>query len=115
MPVVTRCFTALLLGLLALPGAARDFLDYPEDPLDTHKAVSGTPGREAAGAGADPCRIQGPAPEQWGLVDVIEQALCHNPQTRQAWANARQQASQLGMAESAYLPSFNFSMPVSRA
>lgn len=108
-----RHVTAVLLVMLALPVAAKDFLEYPEDPLDTHKAVSGTPGRDAAGAGADPCRIQGRAPVQWGLVDVIEQALCHNPETRQAWANARQQASQLGMAESAFLPSLSFSMPIS--
>ena len=46
---------------------------------------------------------------------MIEQALCHNPETRQAWANARQQASQLGVAQSAYLPSLNFSMPISRS
>lgn len=106
---------AFTLLLASLPAMAKDFLVYPDDPLDTHKAVSGTPGRDVTQAGADPCQIINHKPEQWGLLDVIEQALCHNPQTRQAWANARQQASQLGMAESAYLPSFNFSLPISRA
>ncbi len=105
----------LALSLGSPPVSAKDFLPYPDDPLGTHADVSGTPGRGAAQAGSDPCRRLTRVPEKWGLVEVIEQALCHNPQTRQAWANARQQASQLGMAESAYLPSFNFSMPVSRA
>lgn len=106
---------AFTLLLASFPAMAKDFLAYPDDPLDTHKAVSGTPGRDVTQAGEDPCRIISHKPDSWGLLDVIEQALCHNPQTRQAWANARQQASQLGMAESAYLPSFNFSLPISRA
>ena len=94
---------------------AGDWIEYPEDPLGTHESVSATPGRAATQADADPCLILRQKSKQWSLIDVIEQALCHNPQTRQAWANARQQASQLGMAESAYLPSFNFSLPISRS
>src|SRR5690606_4813126 len=38
------------------------------------------------------------------LADVVNSALCNNPQTREAWASARQQAAQLGIARSAYLP-----------
>jgi outer membrane protein len=41
------------------------------------------------------------------LADVVNVALCNNPQTREAWASARQQAAQLGVARSAYLPSIN--------
>ncbi len=41
------------------------------------------------------------------LADVANSALCNNPQTREAWASARQQAAQLGVARSAYLPSIN--------
>ena len=41
------------------------------------------------------------------LSDVANSALCNNPQTREAWASARQQAAQLGVARSAYLPSIN--------
>lgn len=39
------------------------------------------------------------------LADVANTTLCNNPQTREAWANARVQAAQLGIARSAYLPS----------
>ncbi len=114
----SRCGIWLIAGLLAWqtgPARAGDWVDYPDDPLDTHGAVSATPGRAPVRSGADPCRILTQSPEAWGLIDVIEQALCHNPETRQAWANARQQASQLGVAQSAYLPSLNFSMPISRS
>ncbi len=41
------------------------------------------------------------------LSDVVERALCNNPQTRVAWLNARIQAAQVGAAESAYLPTIN--------
>src|SRR5664279_2428188 len=45
-----------------------------------------------------------------GLADVADAALCNNPQTREAWANARIQAAQVGIARSAYLPSVNDSV-----
>ena len=38
------------------------------------------------------------------LSRVVDLALCANPQTREAWANARAQAAQLGVAEAAWLP-----------
>ena len=41
------------------------------------------------------------------LAEVAEAALCNNPQTRGAYASARVQAAQVGIAKSAYLPSVN--------
>ncbi len=41
------------------------------------------------------------------IADVAEAALCNNPQTREAYASARVQAAQVGIAKSAYLPSVN--------
>lgn len=38
------------------------------------------------------------------LADVVELALCNNPQTRSLWAASRVQAAQLGTSLSAYLP-----------
>ncbi|MEY3885552.1 MAG: hypothetical protein RIS87_1327 [Pseudomonadota bacterium] len=38
------------------------------------------------------------------LADVAETALCNNPQTQEAYASARVQAAQVGIAQSAYLP-----------
>lgn len=42
-----------------------------------------------------------------GLAEVAEAAICNNPQTREAYANAKVQAAQLGIAKSAFLPSLN--------
>lgn len=44
------------------------------------------------------------------LADVAEATLCNNPQTRNAYASARVQAAQLGIAKSAYLPTVNDSV-----
>jgi len=49
-----------------------------------------------------------------GVVEVVEQALCNNPQTRQTWASARVQAAQVGIAQSAYLPSLDGSVGAAR-
>ena len=61
----------------------------------------------------DPCRfsaIEGPL----DLLEAVERALCHNPDTRQAWANVKAQAAQLGIADSAYLPTINVSASQTR-
>jgi outer membrane protein TolC len=41
------------------------------------------------------------------LADVVDLALCNNPQTRALWASARQQAAQLGVSTAAYLPTLS--------
>lgn len=52
------------------------------------------------------CLFNG-APEEVALDEAIERMLCHDPQTAQAWAEAKAQAAQLGVAWSAYLPRLN--------
>ncbi len=42
--------------------------------------------------------------KQLSLADVVDLALCNNPQTRSVWANSRAQAAQLGSSISSYLP-----------
>lgn len=41
------------------------------------------------------------------LADVVDLALCNNPQTRALWASARGQAAQVGVSTSAYLPTLS--------
>jgi TolC family type I secretion outer membrane protein len=41
------------------------------------------------------------------LTEVVEAALCNNPQASAAYASAKLQAAQLGIAKSAYLPLVN--------
>ncbi|MNG79170.1 Outer membrane protein TolC precursor [compost metagenome] len=46
---------------------------------------------------------------------VIEEVLCHDPLTRQAWAEARALAAQVGVARSAYLPRLGASSAITFA
>jgi len=48
------------------------------------------------------------------LQDVLQQAICANPQTKQAWANARAQAAAVGVSEAAYLPTLDATVGVER-
>lgn len=51
-----------------------------------------------------PCESSTNVTKPLTLADVADASLCNNPQTREAWASARVQAAQLGIAKSAYLP-----------
>lgn len=54
-------------------------------------------------------RVQKPL----ALEDVVELALCNNPQTRSLWANSRIQSAQLGSSMSSYLPTLTGPISVS--
>ena len=41
------------------------------------------------------------------LLDIVSSALCHNPKTREAWANVKVQTAQVGVTKAAYLPTLN--------
>jgi TolC family type I secretion outer membrane protein len=58
---------------------------------------------------ASPCAAPLPA-AAISLTDVVDRALCANPQTREAWANARVRAAEVGVARSAFLPSLDASV-----
>lgn len=58
------------------------------------------------------CNAAG-AGEPLALPDVVERALCNNPQTREAWTNARYQAELAGAAHAPYLPTVSASGGVS--
>ena len=56
----------------------------------------------------DPCAESMPK-EALNLQDVVNLALCNNPQTREAWASARAQAAQVGVSKAGYLPDSSLS------
>lgn len=101
--------------LLACPFTASSGQDgMLDDPFATNRKVSSSPGKKHW-ALEDPCRLNKDIDHAWTLVDVVDQALCSNPQTRQVWANARFQAAQVGIAKSAYLPTVTLNTSVSRS
>ena len=62
----------------------------------------------------EPCKAVAES-DALGLTDVVELALCGNPQTREVWANARFQEAQLAVSQAAYLPTVNGSLGFTRS
>jgi len=81
------------------------------DPLSTEKYIE--PGMFPQTADSTRCnreRINQPLT----LADVVDLALCNNPQTRTLWINARTQAANVGIGMSAYLPTLSAQASESR-
>lgn len=68
-----------------------------DDPFSTQASVSPSPSTR------DICTQVRPD-HALSMVEVIDLAMCNNPQTRASWAAARAQASQLGASMASYLP-----------
>lgn len=83
------------------------------DPFDTGAMLPPKPGLYLDGAAGDPCGRQ-PLNRELTLLDVVNLALCNNPQTREAWANSRAQAAQVGAGKASYLPSADGNASVTR-
>jgi outer membrane protein len=101
-----RTVAAAGLGLLLLPCLAVAADALFRDPLRTDAALDA----RTAGVELPPdcaSRTVGAAPLT--LADAVDLALCRNPETRAAWASARQQAAALGVARSAWLPGLDAS------
>ncbi|MGQ0701097.1 MAG: TolC family protein [Panacagrimonas sp.] len=92
-----------LLAVAALPVGAADL----SDPFGELAAI---PGLQETGRPCPPTLPTRPL----GLVDVVDIALCRNPQTASAWAGARSRAAAVGVARSAYLPTISASGSGSR-
>ena len=78
------------------------------DPFGTEKALSLKPALRLGGAVGDPC-AEGMPTGALNLLEVVNLALCNNPQTREVWASSRAQAAQVGVSQSSYLPGANLS------
>lgn len=101
LPALGRA--VLLAALLSGPAQATD-------PFGTLEAVPPLAGLRPAPAPCQPADLGKPL----DLAEVVDVALCNNPQTRQGWASARVQAAQVGVAQSAFLPSVSAGASVSR-
>lgn len=107
-PSLPALFLALSLGLGTAPAQALD----PLDPLGSDALA---PPRPALGSADEtrPCADAIPG-TPLSLLEVVNLALCHNPQTREVWANARSQAALVGVAQGAYLPGVSLAAGQSR-
>ena len=82
------------------------------DPFGTESLLPPKPALRTEGAVGDPCAEAMPS-GALNLLDVVNLALCNNPQTREVWANSRVFAAQLGVSKAAYLPRANLNGYVS--
>lgn len=89
----------MLACLLCAPAALAS-----SDPFGTEDSVKSA----KFGVTSDPARCdREKIRKPLTLVDVVDLALCNNPQTRSLWANSRAQAASLGVSLSAYLPTLS--------
>ncbi len=93
-------FIVYLIGTASLRASASDF-----DPFFTHSAMSSatTNSHLADATLAGHCRFAS-LPSTITLLASVQRALCTSPKIHEAWATAATQAAQLGIADSAYLP-----------
>lgn len=99
------------LALAGTPAQAGDpFDDQRKSPWDTLAGVPPVSGVRSASVPCQPADLDKPL----DLTDVVDIALCNNPQTRQGWASARVQAALVGVAQAAYLPAVSASASANR-
>ena len=100
--IVRSATLALVVSTVWLP--SRSEATGVSDPFDTQSL---TPPRPLLTLPADPAFVPcqpHPTGSPYNVLDVVDEALCQNPKTREAWASARVQAAEVGVARSAYLP-----------
>ncbi len=94
-------------ALFCLLSSAAAFAEA-SDPFGTEAALPLKPALRLGGAVGDPCADAMPGGEL-GLFDVVNLALCNNPQTREVWASSRVQAAQVGVSRGSFLPGVSLS------
>ncbi|MFS0828795.1 TolC family protein [Pseudomonas phoenicis] len=101
-------FKRCLLALMCTWASCTDALDM----FSTDAAVA--PAAVLDGIGLGAACADGALPEVLSLEIMVERVLCHDPQVRYAWAQAKAQAAQVGIARSAYLPRLDATSSYSR-
>jgi len=77
------------------------------DPLFAQRSVLATPAAGMPGDLALRICVFESIPNPLPLQDAVERALCTNPKTREAWANVKIAAADVGGARGAYLPTIS--------
>ncbi|MBK6744207.1 MAG: TolC family protein [Hydrogenophilales bacterium] len=110
-----RVVAAALSSTVILVASVSNALAQEFDPFATTRSMAASPAKTMISAtyGESPCQFGEPK-ATLQLIEVVERALCHSPQTRQAWANAKYQAALVGVRQSAYLPTINVSIVAAR-
>lgn len=94
----------LLVTALFVLSSCQAVAAETSDPFGTDSTLPPRPALRIKGTVGDPCAAQ-PLDHALNLQEVVNLALCNNPQTHVAWANSLVQAAQVGVSKAAYLPS----------
>jgi len=98
---------AVTIIAAALPALAFDFAAPFSDPLHTLPKIMET-GVSLPGDGKPvACPISKDFSKPLALAEAVDLALCNNPRIKTAWASIKVQASSVGEARSAYLPTLS--------
>ncbi|MBI5626736.1 MAG: TolC family protein [Nitrosomonadales bacterium] len=106
MRIIFCTLLCLWSGLLAA--------EETSDPFSTEAMLPPKPALRMGGAVGDPCAEAMPN-RALDLLEVVNFALCNNPQTREVWASSRVQAAQIGVSKASYLPSATLSASDNRS
>ena len=102
----------LLLPMLLAAGRA-GALDW-NDPFQVGQLPPRSPlGAVKSNLVDEPCSLT-TNQSALAITDVVDRTLCNNPKSQEAWANARYQAAQIGVANAPYLPSVSVNGEVGR-
>jgi outer membrane protein len=104
----------LLFALLANAQACFGLDLTLRDPLSQLNRIPASPASAMMASAAAPRGCTEIQETAYTLLDAVENALCHNPKTRTAWANVKAQAAQAGVAKSAYLPTLSGSVQMAK-
>jgi outer membrane protein len=104
-----RCHVLIRhIPVLAMPLFSAAAMAAADDAFSTLDMVpSAVTGTFLPAGGEAPCSAAAGTGSPLALADVVERALCNNPQTREAWANSRFEAAQYGSSRSAYWPTIS--------
>lgn len=100
-------FPVKLLALLCL-WSCLAIAEETADPFGTEAMLPLKPALRLGGSIGDPCAIAVPN-RALNVLEVVNFALCNNPQTREVWASSRAQAAQFGVSKASYLPGASLS------
>ena len=107
MSLIGRSIQLLLMTAIGIFSFA---MADTSDPFATQSLTAPSPAESSTTpTPPSPCDFSTSPTADLSLSDVVERALCNNPQTHEAWANARAQAAQLGVSQAANLPSLSAS------
>jgi outer membrane protein len=105
--MLIRIFILIAFNLFTLSYAADSFFYSDKDPEQIQQIPQGYIDPSII----DPCQTKA-YNRPLSLLEVTEAALCHNPNTKEVYANAKIQAAEVGVARSLFFPSLRDTVAV---